>query len=396
MGVAAWSGALIDWKEELAAFKGELELAFPRRELKETFGLFLDGLFSGAERKTGWLMAEWAGLERPYRIQSLLGRSRWYADDLRDAVRSYAVAALGDPDGVLIVDETGFVKKGVHSVGVARQYSGTAGRIENCQVGVFLAYASRFGQALIDRRLYLPEAWAKDHKRRMSAQIPDEIAFATKPQMACELIARALDAGVPCAFVLADAVYGSDSRLRRLLEERRQPYVLAVRSNQALRFWTDMGLEQTDPARLADALDEGAFSIHAAGEGSKGLRLYEWARIALPWVCDPGFERCLLIRRSRRAPAERAYYFCFVPSGTTLAELAGVAGLRWAIEECFERTKGDLGLDHCEARSWHGWHRHMSLVMAAAAFLSKLAADLRRSAASGKPNKPSPTAPIAA
>jgi len=214
--------------------------------------------------------------------------------------------------------------------------------------------------------------------------------------MACELIARALDAGVPCAFVLADAVYGSDSRLRRLLEERRQPYVLAVRSNQALRFWTDMGLEQTDPARLADALDEGAFSILSAGEGSKGLRLYEWARIALPWVCDPGFERCLLIRRSRRAPAERAYYFCFVPSGTTLAELAGVAGLRWAIEECFERTKGDLGLDHCEARSWHGWHRHMSLVMAAAAFLSKLAADLRRTAAAGKPNKTSPIAPIAA
>jgi SRSO17 transposase len=396
MGVAAWTGALIDWKEEFAAFKLELDPVFSRRELKETFGLFLDGLFSGAERKTGWLMAEWAGLERPYRIQSLLGRSRWRADDLRDAVRSYAVAALGDPDGVLIVDETGFVKKGAHSVGVARQYSGTAGRIENCQVGVFLAYASRFGQALIDRRLYLPEAWANDHKRRQGAQIPDEIAFATKPQMACELIARALDAGVPCAFVLADAVYGSDSRLRRLLEERSQPYVLAVRSNQSLRFWTGMGLEQTDPARLADALDEGAFSIHAAGEGSKGLRLYEWARIALPWVCDPGFERFLLIRRSRRAPAERAYYFCFAPSGTTLAELAGIAGLRWAIEECFERAKDDLGLDHCEARSWHGWHRHMSLVMAAAAFLSKLAADLRRCAPSGKPNKASPIAPIAA
>jgi SRSO17 transposase len=390
MGVAAWTGALIDWGQELAAFKAGLGPVFPRQELRETFGLFLDGLLSGTGRKTGWLMAEQAGLERPYRMQSLLGRSRWQAEGLRDAVRDCAVQALGDPGGVLIVDETGFVKKGGHSVGVARQYSGTAGRIENAQVGVFVAYASRFGQALIDRQLYLPEAWARDQERRAKAQVPDEVTFATKPQMACELIARALDAGVPCAFVLADALYGSDSRLRRMLEGRGQPYVLAVRSNQCLRFWTQAGFEQTDPARLAEALDEGAWAVHAAGEGSKGLRLYDWARIRLPWVCDPRFERFLLIRRNRRDPAGRAYYFCFAPKGTPLAELAGAAGLRWAIEECFQRAKDDLGLDHCEARSWHGWHRHMTLVMAAQAFLSRLAADLRRAAASGKPNKTSP------
>jgi SRSO17 transposase len=392
MGVAAWTGALIDWRQELAAFKAGLAPVFPRQELRETFGLFVDGLLSGIGRKTGWLMAEQAGLERPYRMQSLLGRSRWQAEGLRDAVRDYAVQALGDASGVLIVDETGFVKKGAHSVGVARQYSGTAGRIENAQVGVFLAYASRFGQALIDRRLYLPAAWAKDQDRRVKAQVPDEVVFATKPQMACELISRALDAGVPCAFVLADALYGSDSRLRRMLEGRGQPYVLAVRSNQCLRFWGEDGFEQTGPAALADALDEAAWAVHAAGEGSKGLRLYDWARISLPWVCDPRFERFLLIRRNRRAPAERAYYFCFAAKGTTLAELAGAAGLRWAIEECFQRAKDDLGLDHCEARSWHGWHRHMSLVMAAAAFLARLAADLRRTAASGKPNKTSPIA----
>jgi SRSO17 transposase len=392
MKVASWTGALIDWKQELAAFKAGLAPVFPRRELQETFGLFVDGLLSGIGRKTGWLMAEQAGLERPYRMQSLLGRSRWQAEGLRDAVRDYVMHALGDPGGVLIVDETGFVKKGEHSAGVARQYSGTAGRIENAQVGVFLAYASRFGQALIDRQLYLPAAWAKDQERRAKAQVPDEVAFATKPQMACELIARALDAGVPCAFVLADALYGSDSRLRRMLEGRGQPYVLAVRSNQCLRFWGEDGFEQTGPAALADALDEAAWTVHAAGEGSKGLRLYDWARISLPWVCDPRFERWILIRRSRRAPAERAYYFCFAPKGTTLAELAGAAGLRWAIEECFQRAKDDLGLDHCEARSWHGWHRHMSLVMAAAAFLARLAADLRRTAASGKPNKTSPIA----
>jgi SRSO17 transposase len=397
MGVASWTGSFLDWEQELVAFKARLAAVFPRQELRETSGHFLDGLLSGIERKTGWLMAEQAGLARPYRMQSLLGRSQWSDDGLRDAVRAYVIEALGDADGVLIVDETGFVKKGTSSVGVARQYSGTAGRIENSQIGVFVAYASRFGQALIDRRLYLPEAWAKDEARRRKAQVPDAIGFATKPQIACDLIEKTLDSGVPCAFVLADAVYGSDSRLRRMLEGRGQPYVLAVRSNQCLRFIGEDGFVQTDPATMADGLDAKAWSSHAAGEGSKGLRLYDWARIGLPWTCDPGFERFLLIRRNRLAPAERAYYFCFVPAGAALAELAGVAGLRWTIEECFQRTKSDLGLDHCEARSWHGWHRHMSLVMAAAAFLAKLAADMRRAAVtSGKPNKTSPPATIAA
>src|SRR5215207_6725143 len=189
-----------------------------------------------------------------------------------------------------------------YAIGVARQYSGTAGRIENCQIGVFLAYASRFGQALIDRRLYLPEAWAQDESKRAKAGVPDGVTFATKPQIACELIARALDAGAPCAWVLADALYGSDSRLRRMLETRGQPDVLAVRSNHCLRFWTEEGLEETAPATMADALAREAWATHAAGEGSKGLRLSEWARIALSSTADPGFEHWLLIRRSRREP----------------------------------------------------------------------------------------------
>jgi SRSO17 transposase len=197
-------------------------------------------------------------------MQSLLGRSRWDADALRDRVRADVIEALGDRDGVLVVDETGFIKKGEHSVGVARQYSGTAGRIENCQIGVFLAYASRFGQALIDRRLYLPEAWAQDEDKRTKAGVPEGVAFATKPQIACELIAQALDAGAPCAWVLADALYGSDSRLRRMLEKRAQPYVLAVRSNHCLRFWTEEGLEETTPAAMADAVEGGAKSGHLA------------------------------------------------------------------------------------------------------------------------------------
>lgn len=261
---------------------------------------------------------------------------------------------------------------------------------------MFVAYASRFGQALIDRRLYLPEAWASDASRRSRAHVPEEIAFETKIEMARELIASALDAGARCRWVLADALYGGDSRLPRTLEERRQPYVLAIRSNHALRMITEEGFVQTDPKTIAEGLPAKDWSTLAAGEGSKGLRLYDWTRYSMPWTVDDGFERWLLIRRNRKAPGERAYYFVFAPQGATLAELAGAAGLRWTIEECFERCKSDLGVDHCEARSWHGWHRHMTLVMAAGAFLAKLAADLRRTSSLSKANERSPNRQAAA
>jgi SRSO17 transposase len=391
MSVAVWSGSGLAWDRELIALKDRLASVFRRSDVAASAGAFIDGLLSGIARKTGWLLAEQAGLRRPYRMQSLLGRSSWNADALRDRVQAEVIASLGDAAGVLVVDETGFLKKGEHSVGVARQYSGTAGRIENCQVGVFLGYASRFGQALIDRRLYLPEAWASDAERRRRVQVPASVEFATKPQIACDLIASALDADIPCAWVLADALYGSDSRLRRMLEARGQAYVLAVRSNHTLRMLTADGFLQTDPAEMADELPAEAWNPHAAGEGSKGVRLYDWARIALPWVVDDSFERWVLIRRNRRDPQDRAYYLVFAPAGTELAELAGAAGLRWTIEECFQRAKEELGLDHCEARSWHGWHRHMTLCMAALAFLAGLAAQLRRSAGS-KPNERSPFA----
>src|ERR1700712_3001135 len=390
MLVATWSGSLLPWEQELSSFKAQLSSAFGRAELRRSAGALIDGLLSGVARKTGWQLAEQAGLERPYRLQSLLGRSSWQADKLRDLVRADVFATLGDGGGVLVVDETGFLKKGKHSVGVARQYSATAGRVENCQVGVFVAYASRFGQTLIDRRLYLPEGWAKDAVRRQGAVVPETVAFQTKPAIAAEMIAAALDAGAPCAFVLADALYGADSRIRRMLEARQQPYVLATRSNHALRLLTNEGLAQTDPLTLANALPPEAWTPHAAGEGSKGPRLYDWTRIALG-KADTGFERWLLIRRSRRNVSERAYYLVFTRTATTLAELAGAAGLRWTIEECFQRAKEELGLDHCEARSWHGWHRHMTLCMAAAAFLARLSAQLRQSAGR-KGNERSPAA----
>jgi SRSO17 transposase len=388
MSVSDWTGGLIDWPGELAALKRRIGAAFGRRELRETAAAFLDGLLSGATRKTGWMLAEEAGHEAPYRFQSLLGRSQWNADQLRDEVRGYVLEALGDADGVLVVDETGFVKKGVHSVGVARQYTGTAGRIENAQVGVFLCYASRHGAALIDRRLYLPEAWAKDEKRRAKAAIPRDVAFASKIAMARDMIASALDAGVSCRFVLADALYGSDSALRRMLEARRQAYVLAIRSNHTLRLLVEEGLIQTDPAELAADLPAERWRALSAGEGSKGLRLYDWACVRMPWITDRGFGRWLLFRRSRRDGEKLAYSFVFAPEETNLAEMAAAAGLRWTIEETFQRAKDDLGLDHCEARSWHGWHRHMTLVMTAAAFLARLTAQWRGAAA--KANERSP------
>ncbi|WP_420587342.1 IS701 family transposase [Ruegeria sp.] len=389
MAGSVWRETLVDWRKSLEELKSFVAPAFRRIEQRRTAGAFIDGLLSGAERKTGWMLSEEAGFDKPYRIQSLLGRSSWSADALCDLVRKYAVDILGDPEGVLVVDETGFLKKGEHSVGVARQYSGTAGRVENCQIGVFAAYASRWGHALIDRQLYLPKAWAEDPDRRAKAHVPQEVGFATKPQMARAMVSRLLDEGVPCAFVLADAVYGSDSGFRRMLEQRGQSYVLAVKSTHTLRLVEDDHLIQTDPATLTGELGPEAWRPLAAGEGAKGPRLYEWARLPIGKQTKDGFIKWVLARRSRHDRASIAYYFAYAPANTTLAELAAAAGLRWTIEECFLRAKDDLGLDHCEARSWHGWHRHMSLVMATAAFLAKLSADQRRNAF-GKVNKTSP------
>lgn len=389
MSVSDWACSVSNWQDELARLKAIISPSFKRSEQRVTAGAFIDGLLSGVERKTGWMLAEEAGLDRPYRVQSLLGRSSWSAEALCAHIRNYALEALGDPDGVLVVDETGFLKKGEHSAGVARQYSGTAGRIENCQIGVFASYASRWGHALIDRRLYLPKTWANDPDRRAKAHVPQDIAFATKPAIACEMVERLLDEGTSCAFVLADAVYGSDSKFRRMLERRQQQYVLAVRSTHCLRFVEEWHFVQTDPATLIDELPAGQWQALSAGEGAKGPRLYNWARVPLSHKANAGFTRWLLARRSLRDPEAISYYFAYARTNTTLPELAAAAGLRWTIEECFLRAKDDLGLDHCEARSWHGWHRHMSLVIAAAALLARLSADQRRMAFS-KPNKTSP------
>jgi len=388
MSIADWSGTSLPWSAELTGLKERLFDVFRRSETRRQVELYLDGLIGGVERKNGWQLAEYAGEEAPWRMQAVLGRSFWDAERARDICRDYVVERLGDASGVLVLDETGFVKKGTHSVGVARQYSGTAGRIENCQIGVFLGYASRKGHALIDRRLYLPKPWVEDMKRRKKTHVPDDIVFATKPKIGIMMVEAALDAGVPCSWVLGDSVYGCDKSLRVMLEGREKPYVLAVRSDE--RLAVDASFKTQGAEDIARALDGKDWHRLPAGQGAKGPRLYDWARVRLMRLQSPPWDHGLLIRRSISNPEDMAFYVTFGPDKTELKELAAVAGLRWTIEECFQSAKGETGLDHCEARSWHGWHRHMTLAMLAFAFLACLRASLlqaRSAAASSKANK---------
>lgn len=388
MSIADWSGPSLPWSAELAGLKDRLRHLFRRSETCAQVGLYIDGLIGGVERKNGWQLAEHAGDEAPWRMQAVLGRGFWDAERARNVCRDYVVEQLGDPSGALVLDETGFVKKGKDSVGVARQYSGTAGRIENCQIGVFLGYASPKGHALIDRRLYLPKHWAEDEELRQKVHIPDEIAFATKPKIGAMMVEAALDAGVPCSWVLGDTVYGCDKSLRCMLEEREKPYVLAVRSDE--RLMTEISFATRAAEEIATSLEREDWRRLPAGQGSKGPRLYDWARVRLLRLQSPPWDHWLLIRRSVHDPKDMAFYVTFAPHTTGLEELAAVAGLRWTVEECFQSAKGETGLDHCEARSWHGWHRHMTLSMLALAFLACLRARLfeaRSDASSGKENK---------
>jgi SRSO17 transposase len=325
------------------------------------------GLPSGLRRKNCWTIAEQAGNATPDGMQHLLAAARWDADAVRDDLRGYVVDHLGCPDGVLVVDETGDVKKGRASAGVQRQYSGTAGRVENCQVAVFLSYASPAGHALIDRELYLPRSWTADPARCAAAGIPGKTAFATKPGLARRMISRALDAGTPAAWVTGDEVYGADPDLRADLERRRTGYVLAVAASHRVTT-----AASTCAARqLAVRLPRRAWQRYSAGEGAKGHRYYDWAWLAI----DPGRpgHRHLLIRRSRRT-GELAFYRCYSPRHVPLPLLVKVAGIRWTTEENFQAGKGLAGLDDHQVRRWDSWYRWTTLAMLALAFLSIAAA----------------------
>ena len=338
----------------------------PRRRVLD----YLRGLLSPVERKNGWQLAEQAGDTTPDGVQRLLYNYRWDADLVRDDLKTYAVEHLADADAVLVVDETGFLKKGEKSVGVQRQYSGTAGRIENCQIGVFLAYASARGRTLLDRELYLPQVWSEDWERRREAGVPESVGFRTKPQLAQLMLERALESGVPFGWVAGDEVYGNDRKLRLWLEREGIPHVLAIRSNEKLWALTDKGPRQVRADRLTPPVDELGWIRCSAGDGAKGPRVYDWAAVEIRPLREPGKGYWLLARRSIAKPGELAYYVCFGPAGTALEELVRVAGTRWAIEECFEEAKGQVGLDQYEVRRWDGWYRHITLAMLAQAYLS--------------------------
>ncbi|MFE1458681.1 IS701 family transposase [Streptomyces sp. NPDC058735] len=342
---------------------------FGRVEPRASARAYLLGLLSKAERKNCWQLAEQAGHVRPGPMQRLLRYARWDADAVRDDLRAYAVAHLGADGAVLIVDETGFVKKGRSSAGVQRQYTGTAGRIENAQVGVFLALATSRGRALIDRMLYLPEhSWSDDPERRHAAGIPETVQFRTKPRLAWEMIAAALDAGVQAPWVTGDEAYGQDPRLRAALEARGTGYVMAVACSTRVRINHGRTLVRADT--VAGRLPATAWQRHSAGNGAKGPRHYDWAWIHI----GTGEHRHLLIRRNRTT-GELAFYLCWSPTTVALAELVRVAGVRWSVEECFQAAKGQVGLDHYQVRHWTSWHRHITLAMLALAFLTALAAD---------------------
>jgi SRSO17 transposase len=376
---------VVEWSAGFDAFCGRFAARFPRVESRRQMRCYVRGLLSEVERKNGWTLAEAAGHMGPERMQRLLNFYAWDTGGVRDDVREVVVECLGDAErGVLIVDETGFLKKGTKSAGVARQYSGTAGRIENSQIGVFLAYASERGRALIDRELYLPKEWTADRGRCGEAGIGDEVAFATKQVLAQQMIERALDAGVPFGWVTADELYGQDTKFRLWLEGRGVAHVVAVPKNAMV---VSMELTKVRVNRLIADLDDAAWCRLSCGDGTRGPRASDWAVVDIRPLRDPRYGHWLLARRSIADPTDIAYYVCFGPAGTSLEELVRVAGTRWAIEECFQTTKNETGLDHYQVRGYQAWYRHITLSMAAAAFLVVL----RDAAKKGAPNTPVPS-----
>ena len=354
------------WQELFDQVMGRVAGRFARVELRRRAKAFVRGLLSDLPRKNCWTIAEQAGDATPDGMQHLLARAVWDADAVRDDVRALLVEHLGDQAAVLVIDETGDLKKGSHTAGVQRQYTGTAGKVDNAQVAVYLVYATAAGHGVIDRELYLPQGWLADRARCRAAGVPDHVGFATKPELARVMLERALEAGVPAGWVTADEVYGNSPALRGWLEGRQLPYVLAVRATEPLP--SPRG-PSTSAARLAAQVPPECWLRLSAGQGAKGRRWYGWARLPLASKGAPcGWQRWLLVRRSLRT-GELAYYVCAGPAGLPLVALVRVAGSRWRVEEAFQAGKGLCGLDQHQVRRWCSWYRWVTLAMLAYAFL---------------------------
>jgi SRSO17 transposase len=359
------------WSVHLQELHSRIASRFLRSEVRQRAYRYLSGLLEDVGRKNSWQMAEAIGEVTPRGVQHLLNDAHWDPDAVREDLREYVMEHLGDEkSGVLIVDESGFVKKGKKSVGVARQYTGTAAKKENCQVGVFLCYASKKGAAFIDRALYLPKEWTDDLQRLSEAGVPEGVGFATKGELAKRMLKRAFEADVPAQWIVADTVYGMTRGLRGWLEERGRSYVMAVTSSKSVYHEG----HQRRVGKVAQSLSEESWVRASAGKGTKGERLYEWACVELP---ESGTHRegvragrWLLMRRSITEPEKICYYLCYGPAHTTGDELIKIAGRRWVIEDCFEAAKGEVGLDEYEVRKWDGWHRHVTLCLLAHAYLA--------------------------
>jgi SRSO17 transposase len=376
MAGASIEATLELWAASLRDVKGRIRPLFLQERVAASAGQFLDGLLGNEPRKTGWMRAEAAGDPGPWRQQAILGRGRWDADGLRDIVREYALETLANEDAVLVIDETGFLKQGKASCGVARQYTGSAGKITNCQIGVFACYVSRHGHAFIDRALYLPKEWTDDPKRLKAAHVPEDRSFASKPQIARRMIAHAIAAKVPFSFVAADSVYGTGD-IETMLRKAGKGYVLGVASNHVFHSWGKKQLIGGTAAKIAQSLPKSAWRRLSSGEGTKGPRWHDWAYIELADLdvseyndtLEGTWTRGMLVRRNI-ADGELAFFSIWCPKGTPMKMLVSVEGHRWSIEDSFETAKNELGLDHNETRSWHGWHRHVSLVMLAFAVMA--------------------------
>lgn len=358
-----------EWSMELERLHRRIAPRFYRSEVRARSRRYLEGLLSQAQRKNGWQVAEHAQEKTPDGMQRLLATDQWDPDGVRDDLRGYVLEHLEHAQAVLVLDETGFLKQGTKSVGVKRQYSGTAGRIENCQIGVFLAYASPKGHAFVDRELYLPKEWAADGERRREAGVPDEVEFATKPALALQMLKRAETAGVRAAWVTGDEVYGRDRALRIWLESHQQPYVLAVACNESVWVRDKQGHRQAPASEVTSLIAQDHWRTLSAGEGAKGPRLYDWARVPLARLPERGWGHWLLVRRSLSDPTELAYYVCFARAEASLEDLVYTAGMRWTVEDAIKGAKQEAGLDEYEVRRWEGWHRHVTLSLLAYAFL---------------------------